>query len=100
MIFEDASDLKRAIHQVQGSRYFDSSWYRHVYPDVEQVGMDPAEHYAKFGAIFRRNPGPAISTRLFLDSILDLELLAPDPLADFLHALKQKDVAQAPPEVP
>jgi len=33
-----------------------------------EIGMDPAEHYLRFGAAVRRDPGPQFSTGFFIDS--------------------------------
>ncbi|HET6535577.1 MAG TPA: hypothetical protein VFG41_05285 [Sphingomicrobium sp.] len=35
---------------------FDPQRYRAAYPDVALTGMDPAEHYQRFGRIIGRNP--------------------------------------------
>jgi len=39
-----------------------SSWYYHQYPDVANIGADPAEHYLLYGAAEGRNPSPGIDT--------------------------------------
>ncbi len=42
---------------------FDSDWYLAEYPDVKLLGMDPAEHYVRFGAVLGRKPAPPATTR-------------------------------------
>jgi glycosyltransferase involved in cell wall biosynthesis len=49
-------DLKAAIQAIRESGEFDADWYRRTYPDVDLSGMDPAEHYAKFGQRLGRPP--------------------------------------------
>ncbi len=38
------------------SDLFDKDWYVQQYPDVEILGMDPAEHYLRFGWRLNRKP--------------------------------------------
>lgn len=35
---------------------FDAAWYRSTYPDVDLLGMDPAEHYLRVGKALGRRP--------------------------------------------
>lgn len=37
---------------------FDSSWYVSAYPDVAQLGLDPLEHYERYGRALGRRPLP------------------------------------------
>ncbi|WP_169336761.1 glycosyltransferase family 2 protein [Woodsholea maritima] len=64
----DPIQLKKDAAKIRASGYFDASWYRSKYPDVDQLGMDPAEHYLKYGALMLRDPGPKFSTRFFIDT--------------------------------
>ncbi|WP_298674685.1 hypothetical protein [uncultured Lentibacter sp.] len=41
------SDLKK----IRESGHFDADWYLKTYPDVAALGMDPAEHYLKYGKL-------------------------------------------------
>lgn len=43
---------------VQSRPKFNAKWYLARYPDVEQSGMDPLEHYLAFGKSEGRQPGP------------------------------------------
>src|SRR5690349_14801762 len=40
------------------SGQFDSAWYSSAYPDVQSLGMDPAEHYLWIGRRMGRASGP------------------------------------------
>lgn len=51
-------DVRAVARRVGACRYFDAEWYRARYPDVETMGMDPAEHYVLVGAALGRRPGP------------------------------------------
>ena len=35
---------------------FDPDWYRATYPDVALTGMDPSDHYLRFGRLLGRRP--------------------------------------------
>jgi GT2 family glycosyltransferase len=53
------------IAELMQSGRFDPDWYRQEYPDVEQSGMSPAEHYLLIGQMLGRatNAGEAASQR-------------------------------------
>jgi hypothetical protein len=51
------------IADVLESGEFDADWYRDRYPDVSILGMDPLEHYLRYGHRMNRDPGPGFSTR-------------------------------------
>lgn len=48
---------------VRSSDLFDADWYLRQYPDVAQLGMDPAEHYLMIGSHLGRDPSPYLSTK-------------------------------------
>lgn len=39
---------------------FDAEWYRSTYPDVDILGLDPAEHYHRIGRALGRQPSGRI----------------------------------------
>ena len=49
---------------LRGSKLMDRGWYARRYPDVAALGMDPVEHYLRYGAALGRNPGPRLRHRL------------------------------------
>lgn len=53
------------------SGLFDPDWYREQYPDVDLSGMDPGEHYLRFGHRMLRDPSPGVSV-LFLKQVFAL----------------------------
>jgi hypothetical protein len=42
---------------------FDADWYRTTFPDVELSGLDPAEHYRRFGTLMGRSANAALARR-------------------------------------
>lgn len=49
-------DLERKIRRVKESGLFDCEWYLKQYPDVAGLGIDPIEHYLRWGARLARQP--------------------------------------------
>lgn len=46
------------VERMRNSPGFDAEWYLKSYPDVVMLGMDPAEHYLKYGKTMGRGSGP------------------------------------------
>ena len=55
----DSKQMKQDVETIRQSGWFDADWYRATYPDVDRLGMDPAEHYLRFGKLMGRAPAPA-----------------------------------------
>lgn len=91
----DTEALEADATKLRKSGYFDAEWYAQSYPDVAMLHMDPAEHYLKYGAEMRRDPGPDFSTIFY--SMTHRETLGKrvNPL---LHHLEGKTPACAQPE--
>ncbi|MFD2741606.1 glycosyltransferase family 2 protein [Sulfitobacter aestuarii] len=64
-IFDTLTDDLEAVRQ---SKHFDADWYLEKYSDVTQLGMDPAEHYLKYGAAMRRDPSRRFCTGFYIDT--------------------------------
>ncbi|OSP53392.1 glycosyltransferase family 2 protein [Pseudoruegeria sp. SK021] len=80
------SDGTRAIevqvlHKVKA---FDRAYYRRMYPDVAESGMDEVEHYLEFGASELRNPNAWFSTADYFQSHPEIFLSGTNPLVHFL----------------
>lgn len=67
---------------------FDPVWYLARYPDVAQARMDPAAHFARYGHLMNRDPGPTLSTR-FVRTLYNIPARH-EPLA-YLRARKAKE---------
>lgn len=61
-----------------------SRWYLSKYEDVAAAGVDPVDHYVRFGAIEGRSPGPLFDRRFYLMQLTQGLAKGADPLADFL----------------
>lgn len=51
--------------------FFDSDWYRAMYPDTH--GVDPWEHFMSHGEKERRSPGPGFDAEFYASTYLALE---------------------------
>ncbi|MFC6669111.1 hypothetical protein [Marinobacterium aestuariivivens] len=67
------------------SDLFDSEWYLNQYSDVQKVGMDPAEHFLRYGWIMRRNPSAKFNTREYLRENPDVAQAGVNPVLHFIH---------------
>ena len=66
------------------SRQVHSTWYREQYPDVDILGMHPAEHYLKYGAVMGRNPGKKFDTQFYLESYPEVAATGMNPLLHYI----------------
>lgn len=90
-LFADGRQTLKAIagrsdaQLIRGSSWFDAAWYLKTYPDVADSGLDPAEHYLRFGAEEGRNPGPGFDTRYYLSLHVDVADARTNPLLHFIR---------------
>lgn len=70
------------------SGLFDRDWYLRKYRDVAIIGMDPIEHYLKYGVILNRDPSPLFSTSKYIAENSDIEASKINPL---LHYITKKN---------
>ncbi|WP_134681695.1 glycosyltransferase [Paracoccus ravus] len=66
------------------SGYFDADWYLRRYPDVAHLGLDPLEHFLRFGGLLRRSPSAQFDTGFYVGkygAVIDRRI---NPLLDFL----------------
>lgn len=66
------------------SEYFDVEWYLQSYPDVAESGINPAEHYLRFGAKEGRYPGPLFDGNWYLQRYADVAEAGLNPLLHFI----------------
>lgn len=76
--------IKEQVRLLHGSRLFDARWYLHRYSDVAILGMDPAEHYVRFGGIALRNPSPRFDTAHYVGRNPDVAAIGMNPLVHYL----------------
>lgn len=75
--FSDQIDIVRT------SVHMHPKWYRRQSPDVALLGMEPAEHYLKYGAALGRDPGRHFSTSFYVDTYPDASRSGLNPLVHF-----------------
>jgi glycosyltransferase involved in cell wall biosynthesis len=78
-------EMSRDLELLRGSSFFDSKWYLDRYADVAAAGLDPVDHYTRFGANEGRDPGPRFSSSAYLASRKDVAAASLNPLIHFLR---------------
>ncbi len=78
------SRLRRELRLVRGSAIFDGAWYLATNMDVAASGMDPAEHFCRFGAFRGRDPGPLFNLPGYLRLRPDVEVERMNALVHYL----------------
>lgn len=82
--------LIKEIQLLRSSPFFQSGWYLDRYPDVRANGVDPVEHYVRFGAAEGRDPGPRFCTSNYLAAHTDVAGALMNPLVHYiLHGEKE-----------
>lgn len=77
--------LPKQLAMIKESGFFDAQWYCEQYPDVKNAGIEPAEHYLKFGAIEGRNPSDKFDTYFYLCEYPDVAISGQNPLLHYLR---------------
>ena len=77
----DRSDLEI----VQASFFFDASYYRTQYPDVDAAHKSPAAHYVLMGWRELRNPSADFDTTFYLSQNPDVAMSGSNPLVHFIE---------------
>lgn len=73
-------------HEIRQSGLFDEAWYVQTYKDVVSLGLDPFEHFIRFGLTLERDPGPLFNTRFYKAENPDVVAAGQIPL---LHYIQQ-----------
>lgn len=76
---------KRRSGEVSPLPEFDPRYYLGQYPDIAAAGMDPFEHYLRWGYREGRNPSAQFDTRFYLRRYLDGDL-SENPLLHYRRA--------------
>lgn len=83
--------LPKQIALIEASPFFDADWYCEKYPDVAQSGINPAEHFIKFGAIEGRHSGPLFNTVFYVTHYGDVAASGQHPLLHYLrHGMEEQ----------
>lgn len=78
------------LAELRESGFFDSDWYLAKYPDVAMLGIDPVEHYLRFGAAIGRSPGPGFDGPGYLAMYPDVERAGINPLVHYARHGRQE----------
>ncbi|WP_454832136.1 glycosyltransferase family protein [Pseudoxanthomonas wuyuanensis] len=76
--------IKEQARLLRESKLFDGRWYLQRYTDVSVLGVDPAEHYVRFGATTLRNPSPNFDTAHYMGRNPDVAATGMNPLVHYL----------------
>ena len=78
-------EMEQNIELIRRSGYFDEQWYLNEYPDVGAMGMCPAAHYLRIGAMIGRNPGPGFDGARYLKNHGDVAASQLNPMLHYLN---------------
>ena len=83
---------------VRASELFDLAFYLERNSDVRASGMDPAEHYVRFGSREERDPSPAFSTSAYLRANPDVRASVHSALGHYelLGRQERRNIADQP----
>lgn len=76
--------IEEQIQLVRASGVFDARWYMSRYRDVAVLGMEPTEHFLRYGALMRRSTSEEFDTRFYLDTYADVAHSGLNPLVHYL----------------
>jgi len=77
--------LQQDIGLLFTSELFDAEWYLATYPDLKEAGVNPAEHYLKYGAAEGRFPSAEFDGNWYVQRYPDVAESGVNPL---LHYIK------------
>ncbi|AHX60273.1 glycosyltransferase [Aeromonas media WS] len=64
----------KLLEMISSIGLVNSAWYKKQYPDVEIMGIEPIEHYIKYGFFLKRKPYSDFNIEQY-DTVSDLESL-------------------------
>ena len=79
----ERSRIRRIVAALRSSPLFDPAWYLAHNEDVREPGIDPFQHYARFGADEGRDPGPQFSTTYYVLTYPDVVASDYNPLEHY-----------------
>jgi GT2 family glycosyltransferase len=66
------------------STLFDAEWYLGKNPEVKKTGMDPLQHYLRYGAQEGHDPHPLFETKWYLSQAPELANISLTPLEHYV----------------
>lgn len=85
------TNLSAEVALVRKSRLFDSKWYLDRYPDVGELGMDPLEHFLRYGVRMNRDPSPVFNCESYFEANPDLDPAFINPLVHYALAGRREE---------
>ncbi|MBA1445492.1 MAG: hypothetical protein M3H12_16345 [Chromatiales bacterium] len=76
---------KLLVKLLKDSGLFDEAWYLAEYPDVTEAGIDPVQHYLRYGASEGRNPSSKFDTVFYLTTNPDIAQAGINPLVHYFR---------------
>ena len=82
---------------IKESGSFDTEWYVRQYPDVDELKMDPIEHYLWIGARMKRNPSADFDTSFYLKTYPEVAESGMNPLFHYISYGREQGRTTLPP---
>ncbi|MFT4002976.1 MAG: class I SAM-dependent methyltransferase [Rhizobium sp.] len=74
----------RTRNLIESSHLFDADWYKEQNPDVVAAGVDPLDHFLKYGAREGRDPSPHFAMGKYLETHPDVQKVEMNPLIHYV----------------
>lgn len=78
-------NFEELAKEIEQSGLFDQGWYGKAFPDAAMMGMDPLQHFVRFGLLLDRDPGPLFDTAHYKDTYPDVVAAGMQPLVHYLR---------------
>lgn len=78
------ADRARIRRMVEESNLFDADWYKKKNPDVIATGIDPLDHFLRFGGKEGRDPSERFSTSAYLRAYQDVASAGTNALVHYV----------------
>lgn len=78
-------NVEEEIDLIARSGLFDGKWYLGRYPDVALTGLNPVEHYVRYGVVLGRDPSARFSNERYIRENPDVVVMGQSPLAHYIR---------------
>lgn len=90
--------LQEQVAAVKDTREFHRKWYCETYPEVDALGMEPIEHYLRYGAALGRNPGKFFDAKWYFETYPDAAASGLNPLVHYALLGKEMGYGKRSPK--
>lgn len=80
---KEINSTKTDYMAIKNSRFFDHDYYLNEYFNLNLEGIDPIDHYLKFGFLEGKNPSNSFSTREYYEINPDVKRACMNPLLHY-----------------